>query len=466
VHVTLNKKTTQTGRSSWQYIREALSTHFLLLGILVGSVLVSLSLGPFSNWDAQLEYGAASSVLQHGLPYMPNGGLINQPPMGYLVDGLFFRVFGLSYSTGVAIVTLFSLGCVVLVYVLGKEVYGEQAGLLAAGLFALSPWQVVLARSFLIDVQCLFFSLLFLLVGFWAIRKNSLKLFLVAGLLFGLAYLTKAFAMFMLLSLALLFLFSWRKVSKPAFAFAAFALPALFLGFLWYEVASGQGFFALLRHDDFTNYLPGGMAPSPLFAADFLLSSGGAGICLALAAGLSVVAAVWQRKHLAKTLRADVTFALSAVFVVGAVTFLGSGLGLVAPFTGTVKYLFQTLPLFCLLAASLPQKLYMAADSAELDGKKRKIALLATSASAVLVVATLVLDAVVLFSFSRQGSVAFSAGGAEFSLLNSSPLQGWGLLAAVQVCGFTLVLLSVLYLLWQNLKLHRKNEAGKKKDVG
>jgi 4-amino-4-deoxy-L-arabinose transferase-like glycosyltransferase len=462
----LNAETEKTSKNMRRQIKEGLTKQFPLLAILLGSVLVSISLGPFSNWDAQLEYGAASSVLQHGLPYMPNGGLINQPPMGYLVDGVFFRVFGLSYSTGAAIVTLFSLGCVLLVYVLGKEVYGEQTGLLAAGLFALSPWQVVLARSFLIDVQCLFFSLLFLLVGFWAIRKNSLKLFLAAGLLFGLAYLTKAFAIFMLIPLSLLFLFSWRRVSKPAFAAAAFALPALFLGFLWYEVISGQGFFALLRHDDFTNHMPGGMTPSPLFVADFILSSGGTGICLALATGLSVVATVWQRKHLATTLRADVAFAFSAIFMVGSVTFLGSGLGLVAPFTGTVKYLFQTLPLFCLLAASLPQKLCTSTNSNGPDGKNRKFALLGVWLPAVLLVSTLVLDAVVLFSFSRQSSVAFSASGAEYSLLNSSPLESWGMLATVQICGFAVVLMSVLYMLSQYLKLHRKNKKGKKKRCG
>jgi 4-amino-4-deoxy-L-arabinose transferase-like glycosyltransferase len=452
----LSAETEKTSKNMRPQFKAALTKWFPLLAILVGSVLVSVSLGPFSNWDAQLEYGTAYSVLLHGLPYMPNGGLINQPPIGYLVDGVFFRVFGLSYSIGVAIITLFSLGCVALVYVLGKEFYGKQAGLLAAGLFALSPWQVILSRSFLIDVQCLFFSLLFLLVGWWAIRKNSLKLFLAAGLLFGIAFLTKVFAAFTLLPLMLLFFFNWRKVSKQPFAIAAFTLPPLFLSFIWYDVVSGQGFFSLLRHDDFTNYLPSGVAPTPLFAADFLLNTGGAGICLVLAAALSVVVVVWQRKHQARMLRVDLSLALSTFIVLGAVTFLGSGLGLIAPLTGAVKYLFQTLPLLCLLAASLPQKLCSAVPSSEANEKKRKIALYGAWASAALLVITLVVGASVLFFFARQSSVAFDAGGALYVLLNSAPLEGVGVLAVVQVCGVAAVLLSVLYVLGQNLRLRRK----------
>ena len=147
------------------------------MGILLGSFLVSISLGPYSNWDAQTEFAAASGVIKWSLPYATPGNLINQPPVGYYIDALFFRVFGLSYGTGAYVITLFGLGCVFLVYEIGKTLYGKRAGLLAAALFGLTPWHVVLSRSFLIDTQCLFFSLLYLLVGILAIRKGSLKLF-------------------------------------------------------------------------------------------------------------------------------------------------------------------------------------------------------------------------------------------------------------------------------------------------
>jgi 4-amino-4-deoxy-L-arabinose transferase-like glycosyltransferase len=130
------------------YAKAILSKHFPLIGILLGSFFVSISLGPYSNWDAQTEFAAASGVIKWGLPYATPGNLINQPPVGYYIDALFFRVFGLSYGTGVYVITLFGVGCVFLVYAIGKTLYGKRAGLLAAAIFGLTPWHVVFSADF------------------------------------------------------------------------------------------------------------------------------------------------------------------------------------------------------------------------------------------------------------------------------------------------------------------------------
>ncbi len=185
-------------------IGKLLSENFPLLSILIGIVLVSVSMGPFQNGDTQWEYEAASGVIEWGMPYVISfGNLIDQPPLGFYVEALFFKVFGLSIDTGVILIMLFGLGCTVLVYKIGKFVYGKTTGLLAAALFALTPWQLVLSRSFLIDVQCLFFSLFCLFVGIYAIRKDSFKLFMVSGTLFAAAFMTKLFAVFTLIPLLL-----------------------------------------------------------------------------------------------------------------------------------------------------------------------------------------------------------------------------------------------------------------------
>jgi 4-amino-4-deoxy-L-arabinose transferase-like glycosyltransferase len=130
--------------------------------------------------------------------------MINMQPFGYYITAFFLRTFGMSYEIGVGVTTLFGLGCVFLTYKLGEVLYGARTGLFAAALFALTPWQVIMSRVFLADVLCLFFSLLYLLVGIWAIRKDSLKLFLMSGTIFGLALLTKLFAVFMLIPLSLI----------------------------------------------------------------------------------------------------------------------------------------------------------------------------------------------------------------------------------------------------------------------
>jgi 4-amino-4-deoxy-L-arabinose transferase-like glycosyltransferase len=129
--------------------------------ILIGFALIAFSLGPYQSYDTNLEFEAASNVVKTGVPYVKAyGTAIDEPPLGFYVEALFLRVFGLSTGTGVALVTFFGFGSAVLMYLVGKELYGKSAGLFAAALFGLNPWQLALSRSFLIDTQCLFFSLL------------------------------------------------------------------------------------------------------------------------------------------------------------------------------------------------------------------------------------------------------------------------------------------------------------------
>jgi len=246
----------------------------------LGAALLSISLGPYSSWDAQLEFAAAANVVQWGFPYTTYGHLINMQPFGLYIDALFLSIFGVSYETAVAVTTVFALGCVLLTYELGALLYGKRTGLFAAALFALTPWQLILSRVFLVDVQCLFFSLLYLLVGLLAIKKDSLKLFFVAGVFFGFALLTKLFAVFMLIPLSLIYIYKRPKNHKRFFmGILLFCLPAFLIQYLWYEPNSGRGLLSLFNHDDFTNYLPDDFAPSPFFSLSFLSESLGAFLC-------------------------------------------------------------------------------------------------------------------------------------------------------------------------------------------
>jgi 4-amino-4-deoxy-L-arabinose transferase-like glycosyltransferase len=143
--------------------------------LLVGVALVTFSIGPYQNWDTGLEFEASSNIIKMGVPYTEFfHELINQLPLGFYLEAAVFQVFGLSLLVGQILVALFGLGTVVVVYSLGKELYGKATGLFAAALFALSPWQLILSRSFLVDAQCLFLSFLCLYVGVLAIRKTPL----------------------------------------------------------------------------------------------------------------------------------------------------------------------------------------------------------------------------------------------------------------------------------------------------
>ena len=139
-------------------IKNFLCENYPLIAILVGFVLVAISIGPYHNGDTAWEYDAVLGVIKYGLPYANGLYLINQPPLGFYILAVFFKTVGLSINNGTFLVTLFGLGCVALVYGIGKAVYNKTTGLFAAALFAFSPWHLILSRTFLIDAQCLFFQ--------------------------------------------------------------------------------------------------------------------------------------------------------------------------------------------------------------------------------------------------------------------------------------------------------------------
>jgi 4-amino-4-deoxy-L-arabinose transferase-like glycosyltransferase len=340
-------------------LRKLLSEHYALIGILIGVALVSFTISPFRNGDTRLEYAAATGVVNWGMPYaysIPN--VIDEPPLGFYLSGLVFKIFGLSVNNGVALITLFGLGCTVLLYKIGKEIYDKTTGLFAAALFGLAPWELILTRSFLIDAQCLFFSLLTLYFGIFAIRKDSLKLTAISGIFFALALITKLYAVFMLIPLLLLYLHRRPKNLKQILSkLGIFVFPAVYSSFLWYQLILGKGLLYMVTHGDFTYLNAPEAAPTLTFVWDFLVNYG-LGIFFVAATLFSLIIGLLFRKHLPKqTLLFDLVCLITVVSILSVNVYLAVALNLKVPYTSAVKYDYQALPFFSLLVASLASKI-------------------------------------------------------------------------------------------------------------
>lgn len=413
-----------------------LKEYYQLLGILLGFTLVSLSLGPYTNFDTQVEFAAASSVVTQGLPFSSPGNLVNQPPLGFYINSLFLREFGVSYATGVAVVTLWGIGCVLLVFEVGKTFYNSRTGLVAAGLIALTPWQVVLSRSFLIDVPCLFFSLLSLLVGIHAIRKESLGLTLAAGVLFGVAFLTKFFAVFTLVPLALVFArYPPRDLKRALADGGLFAAPALLMYYLWYEAISKLGFFSFLGHNDFSSFTQG-VTPSPYFLLNFFIDN--PGLLLLLAVGVSLLLLVWTRNSF-KASFFDIVCLATILGTAGVNMFLVLSLKLQVPYVDPVKYDYQLLPAFCLLGASLLDKLRLLHSGAVEQSKQRSVPFAVAVIGAILLAASVAVNGLTLASLVGKDTVFFRVeGDVAFSFQNVGG-SGSGVQYLLLALGFAIV---------------------------
>ncbi len=336
-------------------VKSFLVVHYQFVGVLIASFLIAVSMGTYTNWDAQLEYEAVTSILTRGFPYVTTGLMINQPPLGFYTAALVLAALGESYLNCVGVATAFGLGCVVLLYVLGTLLYGKKTGLIASALFGLVPWHVYMSKIFLIDNQYLFLGLLFLIMGILAVKHNSEKLVVSAGVFFALAFLTKLYAVLMLIPLVLIVLLN-RKESNfklTARKVALFILPSIILQMIWFGVFANQNFFGVYFSSDFTH--PELIANPTLEFLPIILSKS-AGMFLFIALFLSLALSIIYRKKLAVFLRSDTASLGTVLIIMGLDVLLVVGFNLTVPYVSAIKYNYTALPFFCLLAASLAEK--------------------------------------------------------------------------------------------------------------
>ena len=422
-----------------------LSDNYAFFAILVGAVLVSASIGPFLSVDTQMEFDAVQGVLAWGRPYMTYGEMINQPPLGFYVEALLFTLFGTSYNLGVALITVIGLGCTTLVYTLGKIFYGKSTAILAAAFFALTPWHLALSRSLLIDAQCLFLSMLCLLVGIYAVRRDSFKLFMVSGTLFAAAFLTKFFAVFTLIPLTIFYFYYGGKKLKRASVVVAYFLPVVLFVLLWYQGLSGRGLISTAGIDDFTNPNPAGTQTTALFLFNFL--SQGLGTLTLVAAALSLAVSFARRKFFAKLIPFDL-MCLATIAIVGGInTVLGVGFNLVAPYHNPIKYDYQFLPFISLLAASLIGKCVLLFKEVKQKEKMSKLLFSVAVVGLVLLAAAMLLNVNFVNYYFTWDHWLFKVDSNQgYSFVNSTPLVNENsYLLNVQYLGFAFVLSGLVW---------------------
>ena len=418
-----------------------LGAHNQLIGVLVAALLVAVSTGTYVNWDSQLEFQAASSVFTRGFPLVTTGLMINQPPLGFYMDAPVFQVFGLSYNTGVSVVTAFGLGCVVLVYALGCMLYGKRTALVAAALFGIVPWHVYISRIFLIDNKNLFFSMLFLIFGVLAVRKNSQRLLLVSGVAFAVALMTKLFAVFMLVPL-LLVIYLKRKEGEFKITLRnalIFLVPSFVFQAIWYGGFANQNFSGVYFNSDFTH--PVLVAdPSLMFLPITLVKSAG---WFLFAAGLfSLTLSVSYKKVFVKMLWLDAVCVGTIAAVAGLDLLFVFGFHLIVPYTSAFKYNYLALPFFCLLAASLIAKSDLLITSIDWKKKTNLIKPIFVGIGLVLLFASMIESIAFLNKWS--GFVAFGVDSVTYYPFNvfSEPIDGY-----FQVFHYVAIVLIVLTIL-------------------
>lgn len=154
-------------------------------------------------------------------------------PIYYYFMVPFLWVFNYNPVGPAIMVALFGIATVWLIYKVGKEFFGSSVGIIASGLYAISPLVVIYSRSSWNPNPMPFFSLLTLYLIYKALIKNSFRLFILSGFLYGITMQLHYLALFLgviIFLYILLFHFTYSKNNFLTNSFKNYLW--IFLGFL------------------------------------------------------------------------------------------------------------------------------------------------------------------------------------------------------------------------------------------
>ena len=166
----------------------------------------------------------------------------NKPPMTYWMVALSYLIFGINeFATRIPIV-LSALGSNILVYLIGKELYGKKVAVVSAAVMAFSFQFVINSRYASPEVPLTFFftlTLYFFIIGY---KRKKFLYILLSYISLGLVVLTKGFPYIAVIGgiviVYLLFENSFKVkdfLRDLKFIHLEIGLPIVFIiGFSWY----------------------------------------------------------------------------------------------------------------------------------------------------------------------------------------------------------------------------------------
>lgn len=219
-------------------------TQILLFGILIFALalrliffigLQGLDDTGYINW--------ATYILNHTYEIGPS---LFQLRVGIIFPlALLYKIFGINEISTSLYPLFFSLGTIVVIFLLGKELFDEKTGLLAAFLLSFFPIDLIYSTIVLPDIPVSFLigiSVLLFLKGDKLVnRRYQYLVFLISGILIGLGYLIKLNAV--LIFLFYIFYVLFKRRFKKGYLLVPLGAAIVFLieSFIYYQ---NTGIFA------------------------------------------------------------------------------------------------------------------------------------------------------------------------------------------------------------------------------
>lgn len=149
----------------------------------------------------------------------------------WIIQVIIWKAFGISEFTFILPVLLSSIGCIYVVYLIAKELFGLETGLIAATLMAVNPFEVLNATLISTDVNLSLYMLLSVYFFILAQKKYNRFYFYASALFVFLAFVNKLFGVYIIPVIGLLVLIKEGLKFKNYLKYFPFSLM-LFLLFM------------------------------------------------------------------------------------------------------------------------------------------------------------------------------------------------------------------------------------------
>lgn len=187
---------------------------FILLGILLGALIIRfIFLFQIKNNDPNFLHLEGTDAGSYDLlaRQVLDGSLPKSP---YSFNPLYFYFLALIYSftdpdpfKAIIVQIFIGVGTCLIVYLIGKRLFNQTIGLIAAGICALYGPFLVYETSILTTVLDTFLLLLGVFILLKSVEQSSLKWYFIAGIVLGLSALSRATTI-----LVLPFLLLWLMI--------------------------------------------------------------------------------------------------------------------------------------------------------------------------------------------------------------------------------------------------------------
>lgn len=226
-------------KSAWLISIRFLQTNKLLVGILLlASFLRLYRISDYMTFlgDEGRDVLIVKGILEGDFTLLgprASAGDFFTGPIYYYFMAPFLWLFQLDPVGPAIMIALLGIVTVFLVYWFGKTIFGKNAGLIAALLYTISPLVISYSRSSWNPNPMPFFSLVFLLVLYKALKTGKKLLFFVIGFLYGIMLQLHYIELFMgVILFVIIFLYQLFYDRKRILVKYVTRYGIIFVGFL------------------------------------------------------------------------------------------------------------------------------------------------------------------------------------------------------------------------------------------